>query len=214
MSSGSSVPPGALVDGANPSRNGSDVDAAMRALPPDSGFGAGVETGVVGTAGLAVLPPGDDAVAVLGGASERSRASGLPVCGSFGFVIVGSAERGPASLACASPSEPFRRARPVPVIRSKSEGLPGGGTSSPSVRWVVGAGAGQSMDGFVFTGRSTAGIAFLAGIPASGKVRRAVGPSVFGSTAVTVARATTPPAGLAATALCSCRARGSVGAGV
>ena len=141
MSSGSSVPPGALLEGENPSRSGSGVGAAaLGALLSSAGDGAGAGAPRVppprvgageGAAGFCVPPPrvGDDSERC--DDSERSRASGALFCGPPGFASADVGVRGAVPVEGVSPSPPFRRARPVPVIRSKSEGLPAGVASLP-----------------------------------------------------------------------------------
>ena len=151
------------------------------------------------------------------GGSERSRASGALFCGLADFASAEVDVRGCVLARDATPSAPFRRARPVPVIRSKSEGLPVCGASSLSARRVEGVGrsiAGRSTRRRSIVGRSIAGLGLFSGARASGGVNRADGRSAFASAAATVALAATAPAALAATALCSDLARASGGAGL
>ena len=227
MSSGSSVPPGALLEGENPSRSGPGVGAAaLGALLPSAGDGAGaplvspriVGAGVGGAdaVGFGVPPPGAGAFSVRDDGSERSRASGALFCGPLGFASADVGVRGAVPVEGVSPSAPFRRARPVPVIRSKSEGLPDGVASLPSTRRGEGAGrsiAGRSVRWRSVAGRSSGRLGLFSGALASGGVNRAAGRSAFASAAATVARAAMAPEALAATALCSCLARDSAGAG-
>ena len=227
MSSGSSVPPGALLEGENPSRSGSGVGAAgLGALLPSAGDGAGAAAPRVsppgigageGAAGLCVPPPGAGDEGDRDDGSERSRASGALFCRPPVFASDDAGARGAVPVEGDSPSPPFRRARPVPVIRSKSEGLPAGVASLPSARRVEGAGrsiAGRLVRWRSVATRSSGRLGFFSGALASGGVNRAAGRSAFAPGAATVARAATPPAGLAATALCSCLALASAGAGV
>ena len=226
MSSGSSVPPGALLEGENPSRSGPGVGAAaLGALLPSVGDGAGAPlvsppgpgAGVGAEAvGFGVPPPGAGAFSVRDDGSERCRASGPLFCGPPGFASADVGVRGAVPVEGVSPSTPFRRARPVPVIRSKSEGLPDGVASLPSTRRGEGAGrsiAGRSGRWRPVAGRSSGRLGFFSGVLASGGVNRAAGRSAFASAVATVARAATAPEALAATALCSCFARASGGAG-
>ena len=82
MSSGSSTPLVAMVEGAKPSRKGS---AAV-------------------FAGLRVSPARVGATVVTGGVSARCRVSGLAVPRPFGFATVGLAIHGASPVTPVSPS--------------------------------------------------------------------------------------------------------------